>query len=1086
MVSIVPLAAEYGPSRTDLLNVSETPEFLTEKSKIDVMPSYVQSRSADGELLAGTVKPLIVTYTDEVAGTGASDTIVAISLDDGATWKHFNLSRSATESSFDLADGQAAYGDTVKPVIQVAGRNLFVAWTSKYAPLETPDSVSPAYGRTDSFGVAGEQGSVDYAAEGRPDLGEVPFSAVWVARGMINLDGTVDWLRAEQVTSGVRDAIQVNISGAGQAGFAVSWQEDPEGLRPGEGLGPGDGLSGALVSDGTDIWYSSIRWDDFLKKDPAVDPGADPHGRAKALVPMSSPVRVTNNDGGRTGASRPNMFLQPLRDSTGKVIGAETILGYEETKGGGDTGKSVFYHHFPDFTDPDTIDEGDLLSDPGLNARRVRFVLQPKAQAGDSGTVLAALYRQSEGGHDSPADIFMRRALGDYTFASFQSEVNVSSAGLDDGWDADPDDNARAHRGIMRGDFMMLGYTLTTDWAAAQVGEDHYDFFVRRSFDGGVTWEESRNLSNLPDHTMSVIEPRIVGTPGTITKLDGPPTGNPEDLQNPDVIFVSYGTAFDTPGGDEDEDSDSKNAADIFYSRTTDRGDTYELVYDAATGAWGFAPLAEGPASQAEAQLRTTPSGTRLYAVWNQNGLDPATGIEGSDSWFARIEFAPTISAPADQSARERIAGVVDLGTLVDPGDDGPWTVVIDWGDGTSDTVVVDEAGPIGLRSHRYLTAGSFEVTLSAADDDGVEGPSSSFRVAVTPTPATPGDMDRDGLTDLVDYTSDAATGGRFEVRQTSDGTAHLAPLGAMGDIPVHGDFDGDGIIDLAIFRPDVDSNGDGVADAAGWTIVESSTGSTREVLFGAPGMMDMPVAADFDGDGIADIATFRASSDLTPGAAEWFILPSSTGLAYRFAFGAANLMDLPAPADFDGDGKADIATFRPDSDLTPGAAEWFILPSSTGLMDLPAPADFDGDGKADIATYRPVSDLLAGSAHWFVVPSSTHLGYAEALGEAGDVAAPGDYDGDGRIDLATFRQGSSTWTIRESATGDDRAELFGTDGPRTVPLVSPLVSRLAATGHALGIGTATAARLAGVSGPSTLLQALDEALEELDRLRWN
>jgi hypothetical protein len=367
----------------------------------------------------------------------------------------------------------------------------------------------------------------------------------------------------------------------------------------------------------------------------------------------------------------------------------------------------------------------------------------------------------------------------------------------------------------------------------------------------------------------------------------------------------------------------------------------------------------------------------------------------------------------------------------------------VDWGDGTTETLVVDEAGSIGLQSHRYLTAGTFEVTLSATDDEGVEGPTSTFRVVVTPTPATPGDMDRDGLTDLIDYTSDEATGGRFEVRQTSDGSAYLVPLGEMGDIPVHGDFDGDGIIDVAVFRPDVDSNGDGIADAAGWTIIESSTGSTREVLFGAPGMMDMPVAADYDGDGITDIATFRPDSDLTPGAAEWFILPSSTGLAYSFAFGAASLMDLPAPA------------------------------------------DYDGDGKADIATYRPVSDLLAGSAQWFIVPSSTNLGYAEALGEAGDVAAPGDYDADGRIDLATFRQDSSTWTIRESATGDERTDLFGTDGSRTVPLLAPLVSRLAATDHALGVGSASVARLAGVTGPSTLLQTLDEALEDLDRLRW-
>ena len=41
------------------------------------------------------------------------------------------------------------------------------------------------------------------------------------------------------------------------------WQEDPEGLRPGQGLGPGEGWSGAIVNQKTDMWYSFIGWDEF-------------------------------------------------------------------------------------------------------------------------------------------------------------------------------------------------------------------------------------------------------------------------------------------------------------------------------------------------------------------------------------------------------------------------------------------------------------------------------------------------------------------------------------------------------------------------------------------------------------------------------------------------------------------------------------------------------------------------------------------------------------------------------------------------------------------------------------------------------
>jgi len=307
----------------------------------------------DDLLIASTNEPLAVTTG---AGFGERDAFAALSLDDGATWKNVNLSDSADRSSFILMNGQEYPGDVFKMVHAVEGNMVVAAWISRYcesgAPLyswtdevkteflayyEELDNVISVDGGTDEdgyqlylddmFTVGGSQKSVDYTAQGFPEVGEIPYGCVWIARGtleqdlddaeapLFNSEGDpvydIKWRVSERLTSGRRDPHQINITSAPGAGFIIEWQEDPEGLRPGKGLGPGEGWSGAIANSKTDLWYTYIDLAHFgdVCTDEAADeldyctPGTladfvagDLTTKPKAAVPFAMPVRLTDNN----------------------------------------------------------------------------------------------------------------------------------------------------------------------------------------------------------------------------------------------------------------------------------------------------------------------------------------------------------------------------------------------------------------------------------------------------------------------------------------------------------------------------------------------------------------------------------------------------------------------------------------------------------------------------------------------------------------------------------------------------------------------------------------------------------------------
>lgn len=340
------------------------------------------------------------------------------------------------------------------------------------------------------------------------------------------------------------------------------------------------------------------------------------------------------------------------------------------------------------------------------------------------------------------------------------------------------------------------------------------------------------------------------------------------------------------------------------------------------------------------------------------------------------------------------------------------------------------------------LIDGKLSVMTRIRDIAGNPGPNSN--VVTLSIVSAAGDVNNDGLADLNSF---SRTTSQFTFTLTSASgstsaavlhdTSGLGVVTLAGDIPFTGDFDGDGKLDYGFYRP----------STAHWYVTESRAGAA-DFSFGTPNQT-VPVPADFDGDGLTDFATWNTVTGL------WTVFQSKTGTLKTASFGVAG--DQPVPADYDGDGKADYAVYRSSSatffaafssGLTSGVNGAFLpptaaLPAPHATLgnpgtDAPVVGDYDGDGKADIATFNPTSGL------WSVALANGGKQSIKFPIVAGDIPVPADYDGDGKVDYATYRPSDSTWRIiGTSAPG----RILVSGATNSVPLLAPLQYRTQKTG---------------------------------------
>jgi hypothetical protein len=196
---------------------------------------------------------------------------------------------------------------------------------------------------------------------------------------------------------------------------------------------------------------------------------------------------------------------------------------------------------------------------------------------------------------------------------------------------------------------------------------------------------------------------------------------------------------------------------------------------------------------------------------------------------------------------------------------------------------------------------------------------------------------------------------------------------GVASDIPIAGDWNGDGVDTIGIYRNGQfflrNSNNTGVADI--------------NFAFGTTG--DIPIAGDWDGDGIDTIGLVRGNLI--------FLRNSNTGGAPDVSFAYGNGTDLYIAGDWNGDGIDTIGCFRPTNGFvylrntnTTGVADVEFFYGIAG--DKPVAGDWNADGIDTIGIVR--------GNEWFLRNTNT-TGFADinfVYGTTTDIPIVGDWDG--------------------------------------------------------------------------------------------
>jgi hypothetical protein len=494
--------------------------------------------------------------------------------------------------------------------------------------------------------------------------------------------------------------------------------------------------------------------------------------------------------------------------------------------------------------------------------------------------------------------------------------------------------------------------------------------------------------------------------------------------------------------GNLDDVIDQHLPAGTYALQVEGSGDSFTLTTNLTPANTPFQPISLG-ASYLDVAYSSVVSGDFNgdghldLAVANYGGDDVSVLLGGDDGTFQPPVQYAVGSGPFDLVTGDFNGdGHTDL-VVANGNSGGTVSVLLGHGDGTFQAQVAYAAGAVSIA----VVAGDFNgdgrldlavanafsntVSVLLGDGEGAFGPAVPYAVGVYPYALAAADFNGDGHLDLaVADVGNQALGGSDSgdvsvLLAKSDGTFRprvTYAAGTRSSSLLVRDFNRDGHLDLA-----VTDYGDAVyggTDSGAVSIfLGTGEGSFQPQVRYAVGSTPFSlVAGNFNGDEVTDLAVVHQYSGgltiLLGNDDGTFQQPVLSPLAYAPSFLVAD--------DFNGDGRTDLVTTNSSNSPSAFPQISVLLGNGDGTFqqqpylvgaspDSIVTGDFNGDGRIDLATANSSNtvSVLLGNGDGTVEPALQF-----AVGSLPSSLVTGDFNGDGRLDLAIANQFSNDVSI--------------------------------------------------------------------------